>query len=728
MAYDKFLIAPINSGLVNNLPTWQTPEDSFKVLENAHIHRGTIRKRFGTKFSAETFQKSTLSYNIGTTDSSGNLSGTIPGTIFGTIGQFFSVGTQLFTVHTSGTPVTMLKSSGSGSATYDTTSGAYSFSGVSASTTVYWYPTLPVLGITHYEKGEISEHVSYAFDRQFIYKFDGDRWIKDSTFTGPFHGSNSDFFWSTNFVGVTSDQIALFVTNYNVTESGTPSSTDDVMYYYNGTNWADFSAKTVINSSGDNVESAKMIINWKNRLLLLNVVEQSGGTNKHYQSRIRYSHQGSPLSTEAWLERNETYSGSTANGAGYIDLPIEESIVSAKIVKDRLIVFAERSTYELAYTGNAARPFFWRGLDASSGSIGRFSTVDIGDAIVTISQEGIVATNGASVDRIDVSVPDISYDFDRSVEGAKEIQAIVDTHSESVYWTYNPDGNNGSFASKILVYNYKNNTWSHYYDTITCFGFFEQSSDRTWDIDETWDSSDSWGTYLSLGDSRDYIAGNHKGVISIIDSNFPKNVPSLPVANVAISGDVATLTIENHNLADGSYVYFDDDNISFDCDGIFKVNVVDDDTIKITDQNFAGSYLGGGTCRIVSVVKAQTKEFNPYIKFNYSVFIPKASFCVTNTTDGELFVDYEVDNTDYFLASISRDTGANLGTNVLEMHAYDSVPFEKVKQRLWRDVFFQAKGDSVSFLITLTESQILDKNIIDSPFEIQGILIYAMRA
>lgn len=38
MPKNRFLIAPFTSGLVKNLPNWQTPEESFDELKNAHVH------------------------------------------------------------------------------------------------------------------------------------------------------------------------------------------------------------------------------------------------------------------------------------------------------------------------------------------------------------------------------------------------------------------------------------------------------------------------------------------------------------------------------------------------------------------------------------------------------------------------------------------------------------------------------------------------------------------
>ena len=41
----------------------------------------------------------------------------------------------------------------------------------------------------------------------------------------------------------------------------------------------------------------------------------------------------------------------------------DEQIISCEFIKDRLIVFFERSTWELAYTGNEVLPFIWQKIN-----------------------------------------------------------------------------------------------------------------------------------------------------------------------------------------------------------------------------------------------------------------------------------------------------------------------------------------------------------------------------
>ncbi len=100
---------------------------------------------------------------------------------------------------------------------------------------------------------------------------------------------------------------------------------------------------------------------------MLNTIEQNSGgtTNTAYPQRARFCHYGAPFSGGtanplAWLEPNQTNGPNKAEGGGFIDAATDEEIVSAEFIKDRLIVYFERSTWELAYTGNQVYPFTWQ--------------------------------------------------------------------------------------------------------------------------------------------------------------------------------------------------------------------------------------------------------------------------------------------------------------------------------------------------------------------------------
>lgn len=754
MAYDKFLIAPYNSGLRKDLTTWLSPQDSFQRFENVNIFRGKIKKRFGAKLTGTTLTSRTR-YLVGTTDGAGTIVATkLPGAIFDTIGQMFSIGDQVFTVKEAGVDKAMLMSSGGGTAIYTTTGaneGKFQFTTVDGHTTsIYWYPAQPIMGITHYELGSVNEHTTYAMDTQFIYKYSGNDWIKDTTFTDVLHGSNKQFFWSANYVGAAAGQIVLFTTNFNST-IGTPVASDDPIYYYNNTLWANFSTYTKFNDDEDYIQSAKIIIAWKNRLLLINTIEKdiSVPKNTAYTSRVRFSHNGSPFPIDfsvtlsptyghPWLQRRQTYTHDDGaghvttykgDGGGYIDLPIEQEIVSATIIKDRLIIYCERSTWELAYTGSAGLPFVWRSLDTNVGSESTFSTVNFDDKAVTVGTTGIYACNGVDVSRIDKQIPDEVFSFLKTSDGTKRIHGVRDYFNELAYWTIleHEDRETHTYPNKLLVFNYSNSSWSFYDDTITTFGYFEQSTDVTWAAPGTWKDTASWGSYYNQGKSRRIIAGNHKGFLFLIDNDFYENAQVMTIADLTHINGIATLIIPDHNLASGEYIKLTDSNITYGCDGIFEVYRSDADTIFLLDADFAGVYLGQGTITRVSRILMQSNNWNPYVKNGDAVNLAKIDFCVKNTQVSEITVNYDVDTLGFDFIENGENSGANIGNNVLELRPYDPTSTERFKDILWRTIYFQASGDFVNITISMTDEQMLNPDYSLSDFELQGMILYTMK-
>jgi len=100
--------------------------------------------------------------------------------------------------------------------------------------------------------------------------------------------------------------------------------------------------------------------------LLLDTIERDDNNthNIRYKNRCRYSVFGSPLPDDtAWLQ----YPDPGYKGAGWTDAPTTEAIISVGFIKDRLIVYFETSTYELAATGNGVLPFIWQKLNTEFG-------------------------------------------------------------------------------------------------------------------------------------------------------------------------------------------------------------------------------------------------------------------------------------------------------------------------------------------------------------------------
>src|SRR5690606_37774418 len=146
-------------------------------LQNVYVWRGRVKKRLGSNLlfgsnplSVNAQIYSRLRLRLGTTSAGGALAGVVPGLVFDR-GQMFSIGTQLFTVQTTGTPVVMLNSTGVGTGSYNTTTGAYSLTGVAGNTLVYFYPSSPVMGFGVLDTSIVNFERYIAFDTQFAYEY-----------------------------------------------------------------------------------------------------------------------------------------------------------------------------------------------------------------------------------------------------------------------------------------------------------------------------------------------------------------------------------------------------------------------------------------------------------------------------------------------------------------------------------------------------------------------------
>lgn len=767
MAYDRFLIAPINTGLQKDLRPWLVPDDAFEALNNAYVFRGRVRKRFGGRLMGTGWTSaltaplfSRFRINLGNTDGAGAAAGNVPGIIYG-IGQMFSIGDEIFTVQALGTPVVMLDTGASVTHTYNTTTGAYVFAGAAINTPVWFYPAQPVMGLTMYDVGAINNQPSYGFDTQFAYVFIGGLWQRSGT--AIWHGTDINFFWTSNWRGITPGNIVLFVSNfYVVNYNGASDPTDDPIWTFDGTTWTAhpgtgaagffFLPNGGARTASPFITTARLVIPFKNRLLLLNTVEcdNSGGagvgTNTNYVNRCRFSFNGSPFANNAWYEPNQVDAAVVKGaGAGFIDATTEEAIISAEFIKDRLIVYFERSTWELAYTGNAILPFVWQKINTELGSEAQQSTVPFDKDILTIGSTGVHACNGSNVQRIDTKIPDeVFKTVDKNI-GVQRVAGVRDYFVEMVYWSFPSVDENpvNVYPNRILVYNYRNNSWAINDDCITAFGYFEQQAGETWSSSlDTWESADfAWEAGDTEAQFRQVIAGNQQGYVFIVDAEATRNAPVMQISQMSWNAttQALTLTIVNHTLntnadltdENSDFIYIENaQGVTFDGAGIFPVTgVVSANVVTVGPvANFAGVYTGGGTVARVSNIRIATKQFNPYVDKGMDVYLAKIDFAVQRTTLGQITVDYYPNASTYSMLQNAEVTQALQGTGVLETFPYDPAlyPFEQVQDRLWHQIYFQSEGECIQLFMYFTAGQISIPGIAFSPFELEGMCLHTM--
>lgn len=756
MAYERFLIAPFdeNSGLTTNMRPWQIPDQAWANMFNMYVFRGRIRKRFGSTYMGATQLNSRLRLQVGTIAVPVS---PVPGIVFEP-GQMFSAGTQFFTVTTAGVAQAM-KATGPGTGTFSTTNGAFALAatGLAAGTPIYFYPAQPVMGIDQYEFSSINNFPTFAFDTQFAYIWSGSAWALSSG-SPTWHGSDTDFFWAYNWVGPNSAASALvralFASNfYAVNPNGAGNASDDPVYYWNNSTWTAYRA--YLNPGAGNapatgpfVLTARLIFPFHGRLVYLNTIENDGtggigaGANISYVNRARYTTLGTPFAVNAWYGVGAAdNAGNIGITAGFEDASTLEAIISAEFVKDRLIVYFEESTWELVYTGNEQKPFEWQRLNNELGSMATFSTISFDKAILTIGEQGIHSCNGSNVVRIDQKIPEEIFNVSNPAAETQRICGIRDFFSEIVYWSL-PIADQRStqpYPSRVLVYNYQNETWAANDDCITAFGYFDGQPDLTWaTIGWKWYQwQGSWAGPDKQVQVRQMLGGNQQGYVFIIDTERDsRNAGVLQITNMvqAVGGGI-TITIYNHMLVQGDFIYVENyQGCTLSGNHIYIVLYVDENTVLATYPpelgvipTLTGTYTGAGTAARVSNIVLSSKQWNPYDKEGSNVYVAKIDFNVTKTDSGQVTVEYSPSSSDLATLREAEATNTIMGTGVLETSPYALYPLEQAQERLWHPVYFQSEGECIQIYITMSPEQMCDPEISLEDFELHGLVLHTTR-
>ena len=732
MPVDRFFISPFdsNSGIQRDKKPFFITDEAFQELNNAYCWRGRIRKRFGSRWFGDTQLVSRLRVQVGTI---GSPSSPVPGAEFN-VGQMFSAGIQLFTVALPGAAAML--STGPGTGIFDTANGNFALAatGLSGATPIYWYPSLPVMGMASFSNAAINNEPLIAFDTQFSYEYsngwsriNGETNAGDSVWTG----SNSQFFWFTTYTGVNAFDYALFVTNFNELEP-------NFMRYLIGSTWTTFQPAI---SASLFLNCARILVPFKNRMLAFNTWEGADiATQKQYAFRMRYSAIGSPLDSDAWRQ-------DLPGKGGGRDCPTLETIVTVQFVKDRLIVFCEESTWEIAFTGNQQSPFVWQQINSELGVESTFSVVPFDKVSVGVGNVGIIACTGTNVDRVDDKIPDEVFSIHNLNDGPERVYGIRDYKTELLYWAFPSIIANADFPypNRVLVYNYKNGTWSFNDDSITAFGYFQPQQGILWSSKTViWADEILWSSGSIQGLFRQVVAGNQEGYTFVIDPDVTTNASVLQITNITISvagSNVVTITSIDHNLRYGDYVYLQDiqgtGNLNLLNGKIFPVKEEDPEDPNsffivyqdLSDSIIAGDYQGAGTMSRVSQIQLLTKQYNFYMDKGRNAYISKVDFLVDATQYGQIGVDFYISTSDIAMVGASNSfsgTGSLLGSSILETFPYPTVPLELSSSQVWHPIYFQADGEFIQLNVELTDDQMIDPLVRISDFQLHAMTFFAI--
>ena len=593
-----------NSGENAINSTWGDKIGYVEIIPaNTSFKLGVSSQGWGKWASGGTWSSTSGSTNIFIDDGNGNLvAKTSPGTNLGTINYM------------------------TGAITITHTAGA----GVPVSATFVYYPALPVMGIIKRDVATFGIDSTVFFDTKYAYQYINGfaELVPGITWTG----TNTDFFWGANYQGATPDLRYFFVTNNNI---DIPTSSYDPIRYYNNSTWTNLEPLV---TSTITLWQALILIPYYGRLLALNTWEGPTGDTytgaSNFFARCRFSQIGDPTDqTDGW--RSDIF-----GRGGFIDAPTNEAIVSAAFFRNTLIVFFEYSTWQLRYIGEYGLPFIFERISSDFGAVSPFSAIVFDQGVMAVSDRGIIQAAANGVTRLDDQIPEQVFGFEIQSSAPNFVHGIRDFEKELVYWNYVDTSNasmNQSYPNTVLVFNYRNNSWAKFRDTITCFGTAQFQFGITWDsLTTLWGSNVSWD---NVDDKQyvDYItSGTQQGFINIYqnpDAETPQPVTSLYANTMAItavnfSDNPTQITIPSHNLANGEIIYIQD-TIWLGADPglnnvIYNVTVVDANTVTLAiwdqaSQNYnavnitsASTYIGGGRVTLFPKMNIQGKDFNPF--------------------------------------------------------------------------------------------------------------------
>jgi hypothetical protein len=712
-------------------------------MRDALLFRGRIERKAG-------YQKlgtgnSRLRWLIGTTSGAGTLTYTLPDNPITTTISQFSIGTTFFTDSgAAGAPATLL-SSGTGAATLNRSTGVLTITGATINASVYYYPGLSVMGLSVLETLTINDELLVGFDTKYSYLYDvaSQDFLASNTYKGTstifeWTGADYNFFWTVNYANCLWASNGIYGFQSSVVAS-TASSGDGIRWLdQSGQGWVNFLPPV---DSTNYLMGCIAILPYKGRLLVFNTWEGSAYASvKNYQQRARWCEVGTPFYTNT-LPTN--FTGSYVANAwrsdlvgfgGYIDAPTAEQIIGVEYVKDTVIVFFERSTYQLVYTENATFPFFFQKINTELGTESSFSTVPFDSGVFGIGNYGIITTDSVSVVRVDQKIPDEVFKIQNINQGVDRVHGIRDYTSQLVYWTI-PDIGDYSYGvtypTKVLVYNYVEGSWSEFIDSFTCFGYWQWVNDLYWSLlnqtpQNEWQSMDIvWNSGYQSSKYPNVVAGNQRGFVFVLsqmsdggDINF--NCPCLEISNM--SG--TTVTVPNHNFFDKQYVYISAATGYTTANGtIYSVDVTSSSTFQliqsdgITPLGSMSGYTGGGLVTLIPHINIQTKEFNPFYEQGASMTFKTLEVLADNTSNGEIAIKILLDS------DTSIDMSSE-GPILLPLYPEQNTSFSTPQVRSWHRIFPNAYGSFIQIQITWSDSQLRDVDIVSSDVAIHGLLLY----
>ena len=379
---------------------------------------------------------------------------------------------------------------------------------------------------------------------------------------------------------------------------------------------------------------------FRGRMVTFNTYEGSTLANSvNYPQRIRWSEIGNPFADVSSIVSTvvpTAWVSSIRGKGGFLDIPTSEDIISVGFVRDNLVIYCERSTWQLRYTGRSIAPFQIEKVNSELGAESTFSAVQFDTSLVGIGDKGVVECDSFKSERIDIKIPDLVFTFNNRFEGTKRVHGIRDFVQRVAYWLYPVPGSIDVYPNRRLVYNYENDSWAIFTDTLTCLGTLQPQSDRTWaNTQIPWVQCNfPWLNKPSLIPT--IVGGNQQGYVLYIgggkEGGQTTNDPSLYISDITgfgttNSSSTIQITSPHHNMENGQIIKIVNIPTGTPFASLLNGNVyqifnADQSTFYINSYNSADdkydlavlsdpmTFVGAGEIKVLDNFSITSKKFN----------------------------------------------------------------------------------------------------------------------
>lgn len=587
-----------------------------------------------------------------------------------------------------------------------------------------YFPGIPVMGLRSRELNNINFEQTVAFDQIYAYRYVGgwQEFIPGTTWSG----TDSDFFWSTNYWVGNNNLKIFWVTNFS-------GQGGDPIRYTNGTQWVDFAPQ--INATPDRLYQCLAMLPFRGRMVTFNTLEGATlATSVAFTNRIRWAAIGTPFSDTSPIVSTvsaNAWRDDIRGKGGFLDIPTSESIVSVGFVRDNLVIYCERSTWQLRYTGRSIAPFQIEKVNTELGAESTFSAVQFDTTLVGIGDKGVVSCDSFKSERIDIKIPDLIFQFNNDADGTKRVHGIRDFVQRLAYWTfpYKPTG--AVFPDRRLVFNYENGAWAIFTDSYTTLGNYQPINSRRWSDFPPPDPLNSWQNQnISWIDRPSgipaLVGGNQQGYVMFLDTQVTNDV-SLMINN--ITGNTTTPTSinsVNHNLQTGQVIQIQNiaggsfTNLNNQIFGIVRTGNNDFQLWKYnaTTQQFSdpqldssGTYIGGGEISVRDNFRIVSKKFN-FMDQGQNIQMGYIDILMEKTSQGAItllvYKDYN-ENTPSNTFPQNNIPIQNVPDVVFntQVPTYPSPLMVPGGSKNWRRVYCASRGNFLTIEWTLSKAQLI---------------------